>query len=90
MPETLYLIPDNCPQEARIQDLDNIWDLGTIKQRIFDMISHRIGFPKELNIRYSKDLFLCWTCAGCADTSCTFRRVSIGGICDFRERIKDG
>jgi hypothetical protein len=81
---TLYVIPTGCPKEDMML-VSVAWELGAVKQSIFDILSVGVGYPKKLEVKYNQKTFLSWTCAGCSigagndEIPCPQRKVGLGG-----------
>jgi hypothetical protein len=84
--EIVYVIPTGCPHEARFL-VSNAWELGTVKQTIFEVLSPRQGLPKELGMKLNRNAGVSWTCSGCTvglgadenDLKCRQRQCGLGG-----------
>jgi hypothetical protein len=82
--ETLYVIPIECPHEDRMA-VSSAWDLGAVKETIFQILSSRICLPKNLEIKYNRNTYVSWTCAGCTvglspnEKDCPQRKCGLGG-----------
>jgi hypothetical protein len=84
--DTLYVIPADCPRE-NLYAVSNAWELGAIKQSIFEAITPREGLPKGMEVKLNNKVFLSWTCSGCVvglgddekDLPCPQRQCGLGG-----------
>jgi hypothetical protein len=82
--DTLYVIPAGCPRE-NLYAVSNAWEVGAIKQSIFEAITPREGLPKGLEVKLNHKVFLSWSCCGCTvglgpdENSCPGRQSGLGG-----------
>lgn len=81
---TLYVVPNDCPFEDSILR-SPAWEIGAIKLSVFEALSYLVSYPKELEVKYNKNVFLSWTCAGCSvgegngERTCSSRQIGMGG-----------